>query len=384
MRILVTGAKGFIGKNLIATLNNIRLEKDKSYNIDSDITIFEYDLDTSEELLELYCQSCDFVFNLAGVNRPEKTEEFMEGNYDFGVKLLDTLKKHNNTCPIMISSSIQAELDNPYGKSKKAGEDLVFAYGKEVGAKVYVYRFPNVFGKWCRPNYNSAVATFCNNIASDLPIQVNNRDVVMNLVYIDDVIDEMIRALKDCAHKDEDGYCSVPVVHTITLGEIVDLIYSFKESRENRNVPDMTDGSFSKKLYATYLSYLPKDKFSYPLKMNIDERGSFTEIIRTPERGQVSVNISKPNITKGEHWHHTKNEKFVVVSGKGLIQFRRIDSDEIINYHVSGDKIEVVDIPTGYTHNIINEGDTDLVTIMWCNECFDATKPDTFYLKVEE
>lgn len=382
MKILVTGAKGFIGKNLIATLNNIRTGKDKSFGISEDITIYEYDIDSNPALLDAYCADCDFVFNLAGVNRPKEQSEFMEGNFGFASTLLDTLKKHNNNCPVMISSSIQASLDNPYGHSKKAGEDLIFAYGKEVGAKVYVYRFPNVFGKWCRPNYNSAVATFCNNIAHDLPIQVNDRSVEMNLVYIDDVVAELLAALKNEAHMDEAGYCYVPVVHTITLGEIVDLIYSFKASREERSVPDMTEGSFSKKLYATYLSYLPTDQFSYPLKMNVDERGSFTEILRTADRGQFSVNISKPGITKGNHWHHTKNEKFVVVSGKGLIRFRKIDSDEVIEYHVSGDKIEVVDIPTGYTHNIINEGDTDLVTFMWCNECFDPEKPDTYFEEV--
>ena len=382
MRILVTGAKGFIGKNLIATLNNIRTGKDKSFGISEDITIYEYDVDSNPALLDAYCADCDFVFNLAGVNRPKEQSEFMEGNFGFASTLLDTLKKHNNRCPVMISSSIQALLDNPYGHSKKAGEDLIFAYGKEVGAKVYVYRFPNVFGKWCRPNYNSAVATFCDHIARDLPIQVNDRSVEMKLVYIDDVVAELLAALKNEAHMDESGYCYVPVVHTITLGEIVDMIYSFKASRGERSVPDMTEGSFSKKLYATYLSYLPTDQFSYPLKMNVDERGSFTEILRTADRGQFSVNISKPGITKGNHWHHTKNEKFVVVSGKGLIQFRKIDSDEVIEYHVSGDKIEVVDIPTGYTHNIINEGDTELVTFMWCNECFDPEKPDTYFEEV--
>lgn len=384
MKILVTGAKGFIGKNLIATLNNIRMGKDKSFGLSEDITIYEYDIDSDEALLDIYCSDCDFVFNLAGINRPKEQSEFMEGNFGFASTLLDTLKKHENNCPVMISSSIQAELDNPYGQSKKAGEDLIFAYGKEVGAKVYVYRFPNVFGKWCRPNYNSAVATFCNNIAHDFPIQVNDPSVVMNLVYIDDVVTELIHALTGQANINAAGYCEVPIVHTITLGEIVDLIYSFKNSREDRSVPDMTEGGFVKKLYATYLSYLPTDQFSYPLKMNVDERGSFTEILRTSDRGQFSVNISKPGITKGEHWHHTKNEKFVVVSGKGLIQFRKIDSDEVIEYHVSGDKIEVVDIPTGYTHNIINEGDTDLVTFMWCNECFNPEKPDTYYLKVNE
>lgn len=384
MKILVTGAKGFVGKNLIATLNNIRTGKDKSFGLSEDITIYEYDIDSNLALLDAYCTDCDFVFNLAGVNRPKDQKEFMEGNFGFASTLLDTLKKHSNNCPIMISSSIQAELDNPYGQSKKAGEDLIFSYGEETGASVYVYRFPNVFGKWCRPNYNSAVATFCNNIANDLPIQVNDPSVTMRLVYIDDVVAELILALQGQAHKDEKGYCHVPVVHEVKLGEIVDLLYSFKKSREDRSVPDMTDGEFPKKLYATYLSYLPTDQFSYPLKMNVDERGSFTEILRTADRGQFSVNISKPGITKGNHWHHTKNEKFVVVSGKGLIQFRKIDTDEVIDYHVSGDKIEVVDIPTGYTHNIINEGDTDLVTFMWCNECFDPEHPDTYFLEVED
>lgn len=384
MKILVTGAKGFIGKNLITTLHNIQTGKDQSFDITDDITVYEYDMDSDEALLDRYCSDCDFVFHLAGVNRPKEQSEFMEGNFGFTSLLLETLKKHKNNCPIMISSSIQAELDNPYGKSKKAGEDLIFSYGKETKAPVYVYRFPNVFGKWCRPNYNSAVATFCNNIAHGIPIQVNNRDTVLHLVYIDDVVAELILALQGQPHIDERGYGEVPVVHTAALGEIVDLIYSFKKSREDRSIPDMTENGFVKKLYATYLSYLPTDQFSYPLTMNLDDRGSFTEILRTADRGQFSVNISKPGITKGEHWHHTKNEKFLVVSGRGLIQFRKIDSDEIINYHVSGEKLEVVDIPTGYTHNIVNEGDTDLITFMWCNECFNAEKPDTYFLKVEE
>jgi len=290
------------------------------------------------------------------------------------------MAKYNNNCPIMISSSIQAELDNPYGQSKKAGEDLLFNYSKETGAKVLVYRFPNVFGKWCRPNYNSVVATFCHNVAHDLPIQVNDPSVVMNLVYIDDVVSELINALNDNENK-RGNYCEVPVVHTITLGEIVDLIYSFKNSREERSIPDMSN-PFTKKLYSTYLSYLPKNQFSYELKMNVDHRGSFTEFIKTIERGQVSVNVSKPGITKGNHWHHTKNEKFLVVSGKGVIRFRKIDTDEVIEYFVSGEKLEVVDIPTGYTHNIENLGDTDMVTIMWANEPFDPNKPDTYYLEV--
>lgn len=391
MNILVTGAKGFIGKNLIETLHNIRDGKDKSFGIEQSITVFEYDIDTDPALLDLYCKNAHFVFHLAGVNRPQDPKEFMEGNFGFTSILLNTLKKHKNTCPIMISSSIQAALDNPYGESKKAGEDLMFAYEKETGARVYVYRFPNVFGKWCRPNYNSAIATFCNNIAHDLPIKVNDPSVNMTLVYVDDVIAELIAALKGFANKDEQGYCSVPVEHKVTLGEIVDLLYTFKESRETKAVPDMTEGSLAKKLYATYLSYLPEDAFSYPLKMNVDDRGSFTEILRTKDRGQFSVNISKPGITKGEHWHHTKNEKFVVVSGKGRIQFRKVGTDPqtgklypVIEYQVSGEKMEVVDIPTGYTHNIINDGDTDLVTFMWCNECFNPEKPDTYFLKVEE
>lgn len=368
MKVLVTGAKGFIGRNLISEL-------ERRENVE----VMPFDIDSPAEALEEYCRECNFVFNFAGVNRPEHTEEFMEGNFGFASTLVQTLKKYQNTCPIMNSSSIQAALDNPYGKSKKAGEDMLYAYGKEVGAEVYVYRFPNVFGKWCRPNYNSAVATFCNNIANGLPIQVNDRSTVMHLVYIDDVVEELLQALDRHPHLNPDGYCYVPTVHEVTLGEIVDLLYSFKESRENLMIPDMTDGSFAKKLYSTYLSYLPTDGFSYPLLMHEDARGSFTEILKSADRGQVSINISKPGIVKGNHWHHTKNEKFVVVSGRGLIQFRKIGSDEIIEYHVSGERLEVVDIPTGYTHNIINEGDTDMVTLMWCNECFNPDKPDTIY-----
>ena len=370
MKILVTGAKGFIGKNLIAELRNRKYTE-----------IFEYDRDTDSSLLDEYCKEADFVFHLAGVNRPKEQSEFMEGNFGFTSDLLDSLKEYNNTCPVMISSSIQAELDNPYGESKKAGEDLLFAYGKETGAKVLVYRFPNVFGKWSRPNYNSAVATFCNNIAHDLPIQVNDPSVIMNLVYIDDVVNELINALEGKENK-VDSYCQVPVTYTITLREIVDLIYSFKKSRKDRSVPNMAD-AFTKKLYSTYLSYLPEDQFSYELKMNVDQRGSFTEFIKTPDRGQVSVNISKPGITKGNHWHHTKNEKFLVVKGKGCIRFRQIDQDEIIEYHVTGDELTVVDIPTGYTHEITNEGTEDMVTVMWANEAYNPEKPDTFYLDVE-
>jgi UDP-2-acetamido-2,6-beta-L-arabino-hexul-4-ose reductase len=380
MNVLVTGANGFIGKNLIAELHNIRDAKTKAYPIGEDLEIFAYDADSSLADLEIYCQKADFVFHLAGVNRPEKPEEFMEGNFGFTTILLDTLKKHQNSCPIMISSSTQAALNNPYGMSKKAGEDLLFEYAKEINAKVLIYRFPNVFGKWCRPNYNSAVATFCNNIVNDLPIQVNDPAVVMNLVYIDDVVSELIRALSGNETKNED-FCEVPVVYSKKLGEIVDLIYSFKTSRNDLSVPNMADG-FTKKLYSTYLSYLPTDAFSYPLKMNVDDRGSFTEIIRTADRGQFSVNISKPGITKGQHWHHTKNEKFCVVSGSGVIRFRKIDSDEVIEYYVTGDKIEVVDIPVGYTHNIENLGQADMVTFMWCNEVLDAEKPDTYFLKV--
>ncbi len=370
MNILVTGSNGFIGKNLVIELKN------KGYT-----DIFEYDIDTDPCLLDEYCKKTDFVFHLAGVNRPETQEEYMQGNFGFTSLLLDALKKHNNTCPIMLSSSIQAALDNPYGISKKAGEDLLFEYSKITGNKVYVYRFENVFGKWCRPNYNSAVATFCNNIANDLPIKVNDPSVNMQLIYIDDVVAELIGALESNPTLLDDGFCHVLPVYKIKLGEIVDLLYSFKASRKDLSIPLMSD-PFVKKLYATYLSYLPKNDFSYQLKMNCDDRGSFTEILRTQHHGQFSVNISKPGITKGQHWHHTKNEKFVVVSGKGVIRFRKPDSSEIIEYFVSGDKISVVDIPTGYTHNIENLGDTDMVTFMWCNECFDKEHPDTYFLKV--
>ena len=369
MKILVTGAKGFIGKNLIAELKN------RNYT-----EIYECDINTTDEELEEYTKKCEFVFHLAGVNRPEKEEDFMKGNFGFTSVLLEKLKRQGNKAPILITSSIQAKLDNPYGKSKKAGEDLMFAYEQETGAKALVYRLPNVFGKWCKPNYNSAVATFCHNIARDLEITVNDPKVVMNLVYIDDVVKEFIDALEDNAHiENKFGY--IPTIHTITLGEIVELIKGFKASRENRMLPNVKD-EFAKKLYSTYLSYLPEEEFSYDLKMNIDNRGSFTEMFKTEERGQISVNISKPGIVKGNHWHHTKNEKFVVVSGKGVIRFRKVDSDEVIEYFVSGDKIEVVDIPCGYTHNIENIGDTDLVTVMWANELFNPDKPDTYYMEV--
>lgn len=382
MNVLITGANGFVGKNLTATLTNIKEGKDKTFAVSPDLNLYCYDVDTPEDLLSEYTKDCDFVFHLAGVNRPETEEEFMTGNFGFTSKLLDGLKANGNKAPVLITSSTQASLDNPYGRSKKAGEDLLFAYGKETGARVCVYRLPNVFGKWCRPNYNSAVATFCHNIAHDLPITVNNREHQMNLVYIDDVVKEFIGALSGGENRKEDGFCYVPTVHEITLGGIADLLYSFKESRTTREIPYLKEDSFEKKLYSTYLFYLPTDGFSYPLTMHCDDRGSFTEMFKTGDRGQVSVNISKPGITKGNHWHHTKNEKFVVVSGKGVIRFRKIDSDEVIEYFVSGDKIEVVDIPVGYTHNIENLGDTDMVTVMWCNECFNPDKPDTYFLEV--
>lgn len=397
MNILVTGAKGFVGRNLVSQLHNIQSGKARNYPVSgTDLKVFEYDIDSDPAELDIYCKNADFVFNLAGVNRPKDQAEFMKGNFGFASALLDTLKKYNNTCPVMISSSTQAALDNPYGESKRAGENLLFEYAKETGARVLVYRFPNVFGKWCRPNYNSAVATFCNNIANDLPIQVNDPGVVMNLVYVDDVVDELIGALTGDEHYEEttnctdytnkEGkkarFCKVPVTHTITLGGIVELLYSFKEMPEKLTVPDLGD-PFTKKLYSTYLSYLPKEKFSYPVQMKTDDRGSFTEIIRTPDRGQFSVNISKPGITKGQHWHHTKNEKFVVVSGHGLIQLRKIGTDEIIDFEVSGEKIEVVEMIPGYTHNIINLSDTEeLVTFMWANEPFDPNRPDTYFEEV--
>ena len=395
MRILITGAKGFVGKNLTEALKNIRDGKDRTHpNVIVD-EIYLYDIDSSEEELDEACRECDFVFNLAGVNRPQNTEEFMQGNFGFASKLLDTLKKHNNTCPVMISSSIQAtcigRYDSEYGRSKKAGEELVFAYGEETGAKVLVYRFPNLFGKWCRPNYNSAVATFCNNIANDLPITVNDPAVKLELLYIDDLVDEMLLALEGREHHCEfdgidtriceDGkYCAAPVTHKVTLGEIVELLESFRAQPETLVMPEIPYNSFAKKLYSTYLSYLPREKAAFPLKMNIDARGSFTELLKTEKCGQFSVNISKPGITKGQHWHNTKWEFFIVVSGKGLIQQRKVGSDEVLNFEVSGEKIEAVHMLPGYTHNIINLSDTeDLVTLMWANECFDPAKPDTFY-----
>ena len=400
MKILVTGAKGFVGRNLCAQLNNIKEGKAKCYGDLTVSAVYEYDIDSTVENLDKYCSDCDFVFNLAGVNRPQTPEEFMQGNFGFASLLLDTLKNHGNTCPVMISSSIQATLagrfgTSEYGKSKKAGEELMFEYEKETGAPVLVYRFPNLFGKWCRPNYNSAVATFCNNIANDLPIQVNDRSVEMELLYIDDLVEEMIDALKGNAHRcefegvetvpAENGrYCYCTVTHKITLGEIVDLIYSFAEQPKTLMIPEIPENSFAKKLYSTYLSYLPKEKVSFPLKMNVDDRGSFTELVHTLNCGQVSINISKPGITKGQHWHHTKWEFFIVVSGHGLIQQRRVGSDEVLNFEVSGDKIEAVHMLPGYTHNIINLSETEnLVTVMYCNEIFNPNKPDTYFEPVE-
>lgn len=381
MKILITGAKGFVGKNLAETLKNVKSGKDKTRSITVD-EIYEYDIDTDKGLLEKYTSDCDFVCHLAGVNRPKTEEEFMEGNFGFTSDLLKLLKKNNNKAPVLITSSIQATLDNPYGRSKKAGEDLIFEYGKENNVKTLVYRLPNVFGKWCRPNYNSAVATFCNNIANDLEITVNDRNHIMTLVYIDDVVDEIIRAIAGKETKDG-KYSKVPVEHKITLGGIVDLLYSFKEQPKTLVMPEIPDNSFAKKLYSSYLSYLPKEKVSFPLKMNIDARGSFTELLKTEKCGQFSVNISKPGITKGQHWHHTKWEFFIVVSGKGLIEQRKIGTDEVLRFEVSGEKIEAVQMLPGYTHNIINLSDSEnLVTVMWANEQFDSKHPDTFFEEV--
>ena len=399
MDILITGAAGFVGKNLTAALQAVKDGKDRTHPGLQIGEIYLYDINSSDGLLEEACREADFVFNLAGVNRPQNQEAFMEGNFGFASRLLDTLKKYHNTCPVMISSSIQAtcigRYDGAYGRSKKAGEELVFAYGEETGAKVLVYRFPNLFGKWCRPNYNSAVATFCNNIANDLPITVNDASVELELLYIDDLIDEMMAALEGREHRCEfDGantvlqengrYCAAPVTHRVTLGEIVALLESFKNQPNTLVMPEIPHNSFAKKLYSTYLSYLPKEKVAFPLKMNVDPRGSFTELLRTEKCGQFSVNISKPGITKGQHWHHTKWEFFIVVSGRGLIQMRKIGSDEVLNFEVSGEKIEAVHMLPGYTHNIINLSDTqDLVTLMWANELFDPNKPDTFFEVVE-
>ncbi|WML55183.1 capsular polysaccharide biosynthesis protein CapF [Neobacillus sp. PS3-12] len=369
MNILITGSKGFVGKNLIAELKN------RGYN-----DLFEFTKESDISLLEKYTKECDFVFHLAGVNRPKDEKEFMEGNYCLTSQLLELLKKHGNKATILYTSSIQAEKDNPYGKSKKAGEDLLFNYYLETDAKVYIYRLPNLFGKWSKPNYNTVVATYCHSIARHLDIEVNNPEADLTLCYIDDVLEEFFRAL-DGNPTMQDDYCIVPVTHNIKLVELANIIKSFKESRTNLSIPNMGD-ALTKKLYSTYLSFLLENKFSYDLKMNCDHRGSFTEFMRTPERGQVSINVSKPGITKGNHWHHTKNEKFLVVSGDGLIRFRKIDSEEIIEYRVSGEKLQVVDIPTGYTHSIVNVGEKDLVTVMWANECFDLNKPDTYFLEV--
>ena len=384
MKILVTGSKGFVGRNLCASLDNIKQGKDRTHPgliIDD---VFEFDIDTDISLLDTYCRDCDFVVNLAGVNRPKDTEEFMKGNFGFASTLLDTLKKHNNKAPVLNSSSIQAGLDNEYGRSKKAGEDLLFEYGRTNGVKVLVYRFPNLFGKWCRPNYNSVIATFCNNIANDLPITVNDASVMLTLVYIDDLVDEILDALEGKEHRNGD-FCYVPISHKATLGEIVELLESFKSQPSTLLMPEIPHGSFAKKLYSTYLSYLPKEKAIFPLKMNVDVRGSFTELLKTANCGQFSVNISKPGITKGQHWHHTKWEFFIVVSGKALIQQRKIGTEEVLNFEVSGDSIEAVHMLPGYTHNIINLSDTDdLVTLMWANEQFDPGKPDTFFEIVED
>lgn len=400
MKILVTGAKGFVGKNLCATLQTIRDGKNRTRPNLKIEEIFEYDIDTDSTLLDTFCKEADFVFNLAGVNRPKETSEFMEGNFGFASTLLDTLKRFHNTCPVMLSSSQQASLtgrfgNSEYGRSKLAGEELFFNYATETGAKVLVYRFPNLFGKWCRPNYNSAVATFCNNIANNLPIQVNDPSVEMELLYIDDLIEEMLNALEGKEHhcefegldvlpSERGRYCYCPITHKETLGEIVDLIHQFAEQPQTLMIPEIPENSFAKKLYSTYLSYLPKEKVAFPLKMNIDERGSFTELIHTLNAGQVSINISKPGITKGQHWHNTKWEFFIVVSGHGLIQERKIGTDEVIEFEVSGEKIEAVHMLPGYTHNIINLSNTEnLVTVMWANEQFDTNHPDTFFEPVK-
>ena len=400
MRILVTGAKGFVGKNLCCALNNIKDGKDRTRSDLKIDEVYEYDIDSDYEQFQNWCQKADFVFNLAGVNRPKEQSEFMEGNFGFASSLLDTLKKYGNKCPVMLSSSQQASLTgrfgkSEYGRSKKAGEDLFLAYQYETRSKVLIYRFPNLFGKWCRPNYNSAVATFCNNIANDLPIQVNDPSVELELLYIDDLVSEMLDALEGKEHHCEfDGlevienphgrYCYCPVTHKVTLGMIVDLIYQFAEQSKTLMIPEIPEGSFAKKLYSTYLSYLPKEKVAFPLKMNVDERGSFTELIHTLNCGQVSINISKPGITKGQHWHNTKWELFIVVAGHGLIQERKIGSDDIIEYEVTGDDIQVVHMLPGYTHNIINLSETEnLVTVMYCNEVFNPQKPDTYFEKVQ-
>lgn len=388
MNILVTGANGFVGKNLCAQLENIASGKARWYRVDSDITLFKYDIESSAEDLDEYCSKADFVFNLAGVNRPKDTEEFMEGNFGFASTLLDTLKKYHNTCPVMISSSSQAALDNPYGRSKKAGEDLMFSYSKETGAKVFVYRFPNLFGKWCRPNYNSVVATFCYNIANGLPIVVNDPNVIMNLAYIDDVVDNLIACLTDDEYR-EGEYCYIPNVHRVRLGDIADMLNSFDKGRYSLSIPFVSD-DFKKALYSTFVSYLPKEKIAYPLDMKIDARGSFSEFIRTDNHGQVSINISKPGIVKGQHWHNNMVERFLVVSGRGLIQLRKEGLDDngnrypVLNFEVSGENLQVVEMIPGYTHNLVNLSDTeDMVTVIWANGCFNPHRPDTYYDVVE-
>ena len=400
MKILVTGAKGFVGKNLCAALKNLKDGKDKTRPTLLIEEIYEYDIDSTPADLETYCEKADFVFNLAGVNRPQTQEEFMQGNFGFASTLLDTLKKYGNRCPVMLSSSIQATLigryaQGEYGKSKKAGEELFFDYESKGGGQVCVYRFPNLCGKWCRPNYNSAVATFCNNIANDLPITVNDRAIELELLYIDDLVSEMLDLLECKGHRcDYDGltpvesangrYYFAPITHKITLGEIVDLLHEFREQSETLIVPEIPNGSFAKKLYSTYLSYLPKEKVAFDLKMNVDARGSFTELLKTEKCGQVSINISKPGITKGQHWHHTKWEFFIVVAGHGLIQQRKIGTGEVLNFEVSGDKIQAVHMLPGYTHNIINLSEMEnLVTVMWANEQFEPNHPDTFFEIVE-
>ena len=400
MKILVTGAKGFVGRNLCAQLKNIRDGKARCYGDLTVEEVYEYDIDSTPEDLDEWCRKADFVFNLAGVNRPQNQDEFMKGNFGFASTLLDTLKKYGNICPVMLSSSQQASLtgrfgNSEYGRSKKAGEDLFLDYSRETGAKVLVYRFPNLFGKWCRPNYNSAVATFCNNIANDLPITVNDPSVEMELLYIDDLVEEMIAALKGEEHHCEfEGlevlpsasgrYCYCPVTHKILLGEIVDMLHKFAEQPQTLVVPEIPKGSFAKKLYSTYLSYLPKEKVAFPLKMNVDARGSFTEMLHSEKVGQVSINISKPGITKGQHWHNTKWEFFIVVAGHGLIQERKIGTDEVIEFEVSGDNIQAVHMLPGYTHNIINLSETEnLVTVMWANEIFDSNRPDTYFEPVK-